>query len=322
VCFNILKKGSVLFFFICCAKISFAQCQAILPFTEKAMEEIYDVYQFTFLHKKPQNKLDSLVLQIMNPQIIIDSNYFDWNYTSPQTRALVDRLQQYKIIDQIGALKTNEAFLLLHLHYLLPFKMEDDSSPLATFCSNIAYYGGPMIINKYYLQNAISTQLAFPEFTNAVVAKSLLMLKAKLKGINYCKPLQGEARSLYEMSLTNPTPYDSTIETVMDKYFNHYANAKNYYSRDSILMEIYQLPFTHDVIWDDCIAKVASEDGIAYDKLGVIINVGKDMYNQNIYIQRVYEVKNDRINGQKIVSKTYFADFVSQVRRQCAGIDE
>jgi hypothetical protein len=54
-------KWKFLFIFLLAATQANAQCEAILPFSESAMKDIRDVYQFQFLHKKPQNKLDTLV---------------------------------------------------------------------------------------------------------------------------------------------------------------------------------------------------------------------------------------------------------------------
>lgn len=298
---------------------SMAQCQAILPFTEKSAQEIHDIYQFTFLHRQPQNKLDSLVLQIMHPAMVVDSNYFDWNNTQPQVRSVVDRIKMNSLIDAIGALKTPEAFLLLNLAYMLPVQAQDDLTPLNSLCANISHYGGPIAINKYFLNHAVSQKLAFPEFSNQVILKSMPLRKTLLKNIKYCKPLQGDARILYEMSLTDPAPYDSAIEKVLNKYFNHYPNLPSLYYRDSIMIEILQLPTTRDAIWDDCIPQVAAENGTFWNKLGVIISVGRDLNNQEVYIQRVYEVQNNVRKGQKIVGTKFSADFVTSVRKQCAG---
>ncbi len=316
-----MRKYSFLVFLFISSKI-FAQCEAILPFTEKSMEQIHDVYQFTFLHKEPQNKLDSLVLQLMYPSRVIDSNYFDWNYSSPRVQSVIDLFNYRKVLDELALLKTNEAFLILHLYYLIPSKIHDDLNPFLTFCANINYFGGAVAINKHYLKNAISTDLGFTEFNHAVFERSLPLLNEKIKGIKYCKPLQGDAALLHEMKQSDPAPYDSAIEQILNKYLNRLPNQKTYFSMDSIIMEVFQLPTFADAIWDNCIAQVASPDGNSYYQLGVIFNIGKDRDNQNKYLQRVYTVQNSQSNGQILVDKRFHADFVSLTRRKCEGYDE
>ena len=269
-----MKKYTVLLILFISSKI-FAQCEAILPFTEKSMEEIHDVYQFTFLHKIPQNKLDSLVLQLMYPNMVIDSNYYDWNSTYPRVVSLIDRINMLKITDAIGALQTKEAFLILNLNYIMPFKMGDDLSPFVSFCSTINYYGGPMALNKYFFNKEIpiTEKLAFPEFNNAVALKCKLLREKYLKGITYCKPLQGDAAAVYEMNKINPAPYDSMVAYIFNKYCNRNTNQKAYYSRDSITMEVFQLPNFVDAIWDDCVPQIMLPKDVHTHQLGVLFNV-------------------------------------------------
>jgi hypothetical protein len=313
-----MKKYTVLLILFISSKI-FAQCEAILPFTEKSMEEIHDVYQFTFLHKIPQNKLDSLVLQVMYPNMVIDSNYYDWNSTYPRVVSLIDRINMLKITDAIGALQTKEAFLILNLNYILPFKMGDDMSPYTSFCSTINYYGGPMALNKYFLNKEIpiTEKLAFPEFNNAVALKCIPLREKYFKGITYCKPLQGDTAALYEMNKINPAPFDSMVENIFNKYCNKNAKQKLYYSRDSITMEVFQLPYFVDAIWDDCVPQIISPQNASTHQLGVLFRLDNDRA-----IIRVYTIANSMLSGQKIIAKQFNADFVSRTRRKCENYDE
>ncbi len=299
---------------------SFSQCKAVLPFTENAKQEITDVYQFTFLHKVPQNKLDSLVKQAMYPQMIIDSAYYECSNIAP--RKTIDRIQYRKIVDHIGKLKTKEAFLILNLYSMLPFQMQDDLTLFATFCSNINYFDATQVINKYYLKNTVNTKLPKLEFDNAVMAKAKVLRKQMFNGINYCQPLTGESRMLFEMQQYNPSAYDSTIQYTIAKYLNHYPNVPGYFELDSVMIDMLQLPFVHDAQWDNCVTKVASEPYSPPLKLGVIIEVGIDEFNQKKYIQRVYAVGKDKNRNSILLTINYDLDFVSRTRRQCEGIEE
>jgi hypothetical protein len=255
----------------------------------------------------------------MYPAMIVDSNYYDWNYTSPQVVTLIDRINMLKITDAIGALQTKEAFLILNLNYILPFKMGDDMSPYTSFCSTINYYGGPMALNKYFLNKEIpiTEKLAFPEFNNAVALKCKLLLEKYLKGITYCKPLQGDTAVLYEMNKINPAPFDSMVENIFNKNCNKNAKQKLYYSRDSITMEVFQLPYFVDAIWDDCVPQIISPQNASTHQLGVLFRLDNDRA-----IIRVYTIANSMLSGQKIIAKQFNADFVSRTRRKCEGIDE
>ena len=313
----------LLFLFLFINTKSQSQCQAILPFTQKAMVDIHDIYQFTFLNKNPKNKLDTLVLQALYPGMIVDSNYYEWQDDSKKIRSLSERIKMKELIDEIGRLKTAEAFLILNLPYLIDFKMQDDLTPLTSLVGNISHYGGATAINKYFLNNSISNKLASLEFEKAVIIKSIPLRKSKFTQIKYCKRLEGEALELYNMKQVNPRPYDSSIEQVIHKYLNKYPHISNLlYFPDSIMIEILQLPFTHDAQWDNCVPKVSADNGISHDRLGVIIQIGKDEFDQNKYIQRVYTLEKNNQTGQSIIEKEFSVDFISRTRRQCEGEDE
>lgn len=312
-------KWKFLFIFLLAATQANAQCEAILPFSESAMKDIRDVYQFQFLHKKPQNKLDTLVYQIMHPAMVIDSNYYDWNMLYPQVRHVVDRIKMTGLVNDIGALRSQDAFVLLSLSSMIPFKVQDDMNPFTEFCYTVTNYGGNVALNKYFLDSAVSTNLSYTEFNNAVILKSKPLRSAMFKGITYCKPLEGDAHIMYEMSKVDPKPYDDAVEAIFAKYMNKHPTMNNYFSIDSITMEVYQLPFFVDAIWDNCILLVDQLDGVKRLKLGVIFKVGT---SEPSYIQRVYSINNSLERGQELVGKVFHPNFVSQIRQECEAHDE
>lgn len=317
-----MRVAIYILLFLCYSFAVEAQCSAIKPFSVKAMDEITDIYQLTFLHKDPKNKLDSLVKQAMYPALVIDSALFDWKKDGTKPVKSIDRIKFARVVDEIGKLKTKEAFLILNLQHMLPFKMQDDMTLYATFCNNVAYFGAIDAINKYFLNNAISTKLARPEFENKVMVKAIALREQYFKGITYCKPLVGEARVLYEMQQFNVNPYDSVIEKTITKYLNLYPNIPSYFNHDSILLEVVQLPFVHDAQLDNCVQKAVSDEYPPPLQLGVIIHVGQDEFNQKKFIQRVYGIGRDQQRNSILLPTRYDADFVSRTRRQCEGIDE
>lgn len=290
-----------------------AQCQALLPLTEAAFSDIHDVYQFTCFNKKPKNRLDVLLKQCLNPNKVIDSSFYDWTKVSPLLKP-IDRFQYKKIVDEIGKQKNEGAYLLLHLYVLLPFKMQDDMSRFVGLTSSIHYYKASSVINKYFLNNAISTKLPKQDFENAVFAKSLLLKSKYLSKIKYCKLLEGDAMALYEMKKTDPKPYDDAIIAVINKYINKNKTLKQYFSIDSIFLEVYQLPFRVDAELDTSIIKVGTSDGVSYNQLGIIINVGVDEDNQSRAIERVFTITNHPERGQTILKPKYDVGFVARIR--------
>jgi hypothetical protein len=134
----------------------------------------------------------------------------------------------------------------------------------------------------------------------------------------YCKPLQGEAKLLYDMAQIDPKPYDDAIETIFAKYMNRHQNMRSYFSLDSITLEVAQLPLFVDAIWNNCVPQVASPDGVSDHRLGVIFKADTEAKT----IQRVYIINSSLEKGQVLVEKKYDADFVSRTRRQCEGHNE
>jgi hypothetical protein len=293
-----------------------AQCQAVLRLTDDAYNNIHDVYQFTCFNKQPKNRLDILLKQCLNPNKIIDSAFYDWTKVSPLLKP-IDRFKYELIVDEIGKQKSEGAFLLLHLYVLLPFKMQDDLSPFVGLASTVHYHKASTAINKYFLNNAISTKLPKQDFENAVFAKSLLLKNKYLSKIKYCKLLQGNARALYEMKQINAKPYDDTIIAVMNKYLNKNDKRRDYFSIDSIFLEVYQLPFRVDAVLDNCIAKVAVPEGLTEIQLGVIINAGVDDDGERRTFERVYTISNHPAIGQTILAPRYDVGFVNKIRVAC-----
>ena len=111
--------------------------------------------------------------------------------------------------------------------------------------------------------------------------------------------------------------FDSMVENIFNKYCNKNAKQKLYYSRDSITMEVFQLPYFVDAIWDDCVPQIISPQNASTHQLGVLFRLDNDRA-----IIRVYTIANSMLSGQKIIAKQFNADFVSRTRRKCEGIDE
>ncbi|MFZ4753534.1 MAG: hypothetical protein ACOYLG_09335 [Chitinophagaceae bacterium] len=290
-----------------------AQCEAILPFTQESMKDIHDVYQFTFLNKIPKNKLDSLVHQAMFPPKKIDSNYYDWNNLNARIVEVIDPLKMYAIVDAIGALQTPEAFVILNLYGLLDMKNQGDLSLFSTFCANIHYFGGAVVINKYYLNSSVSVELKYTPFHSEVFVKCLPLREKYFKDILYCKRLQGDAMVMYEMSKIDPKPYDQIIEKILNQYLETIDPDRTQLFRDSVLIALNQLPVIHDATWDDCNTSTKSDT----NRLGVYFRSKEPRTGEEISILRVYTLDMNSSGRPKLVNMVYSPNFISQTRLRC-----
>lgn len=298
----------IIFFFL--GEPCFPQCKEVKVFHEKAMGEIHDLYQLTFLHKTPRTKLDTLVHELMYPNYILDSIYYDWSYHTPSLHSVIDRIRWDSLMNQLGALRSPEVFVLLNLPFLAPPSMMDDLSLFDSFLSNIRYQGSSFILNKYFLNNKVSIQLAFPEFETEVMRACHSIQEKYFKKVTYCIPLEGDALRWYEMSLTDPTPYDNSIQKAIKRCLNHPGQAS--FSKDSILLEVLKIPGIYDYVWG-----LSSLDSKwQYDSLGVMICVGEDLWKQRGYVERVYLIQTLLSNGwqQNAVTPFYSLDFIQRNR--------
>lgn len=290
-----------------------AQCEAILPFTQESMKDIHDVYQFTFLNKTPKNKLDSLVHQAMFPPKKIDSNYYDWNNLDARVVEVIDPIKMHAIVDAIGSLQTPEAFVILNLYWLLDIKDQGDLNLFSTFCANIHYFGGAVAINKYYLNSSVSLELKYTPFHSEVFVKCLPLREKYFKDIFYCKRLQGDAMVMYEMSKTDPKPYDQIIEKILYHYLETMDPDTTQLFRDSVLIALNQWPIIHDALWDDCNPTPKSDT----NRLGVYFRSKEPHTGEEISILRVYTLVTNSSGHQSLVNIAYSPNFISQTRQHC-----
>lgn len=93
---------------------------------------------------------------------------------------------------------------------------------------------------------------------------------------------------------------------------------KGYYSVDSILIDVNQIPQLIDVETDQCIPKVVGDDQIASTELSVIYSIGEDFITkQKKYIERVYTISNHPERGQWISNIRYQPNFIAHIRQTC-----
>lgn len=326
VFFKNFMKRILLFFLLTNLTLGgYSQCKSIKPFSIQSIPLIHDIYQFTFLHYPPENKLDSLICMMHYPMYVLDSSYYRWPEPGVKIRSVIDYFNWTKVIDEIGQQRTAEAFFLLYLPYIFAENQQlrnmheaDDLSPLNAMLSAIPYYGGAKALNTYYLNNKVKAHLPTKQFEAEVLKATQSIRNNYTKNISFCIPLDGEDYSLELMKKEKPQVCDSVILSIIHKYINKKHNLNGSYSLDSILIDVYQLPNIIDAETDQCVPQMASADGVSTTRLGVIYHSSDDFITkQKKYISRVYTITSHPEKGQTISDVTYSLNFIANIRNQC-----
>ncbi len=320
-----MRKYILTLFFIVLKTNGFAQCKTIKPFTTKSIADINDIFQFTFLHYPLQNKLDSLVFQLNYPMYVTDSSLYNWPTDGGKIRSVLDVFDYSKAINAIGKLQTPEAFFILNLPYIYrenvtirDWKKADDLSPYNSMMSSIPHYGGATILNKYYLKQPVRTYINKQQWEANIIKQIEPLRQNNFKNIKYCLPLTGDDYSLAMMQKEDATECDSAVIKIINKYINKYKNVVSYYSIDSIVLEIHQLPKFIDMQTDQCMHYVSADDGNSSTRIGVIYKTAPRYPWENYStILRVYSINNNVYKGQSISNIEYSVNFISDIRKSC-----
>jgi hypothetical protein len=302
-------------------------CEAIVPFTDSAVSDIRDVFQFTFLHYPPQNRFDTLVYQLNYPNYVLDSSYFAWPAEGKKVLSTIDIFNCPKLLRDIAKYKNAEAFTILYLpfifktnSYLREMHVADDLSPFNHMIAAVEYFDATKLLNEFFLENAVDTRLPRTKFDGRVLALCEKQRPRLLKDLQYCKPLKGDAYSLAAMQQIDASACDSAILPIIRSHLNKYPSQKSLYRLDSIMLDIFQLPLVQDAQDDACTRDKARKQGADTTSIGVIYDAGKEfMTEQKLFVLRVYTLVNDSVNGQRIASVDYSNNFISKTRQACEG---
>lgn len=133
-----IKQTRILFLLIVSTTVAFSaksQCANPEKVTADNILSITDPYQLIFIHEIPKNRVDSLVPSLL----------------SSTTKSLI---HYRSLIEAIAATRSKEGFLLLYVGCLHP-QVVEDMNAMNTLCAHISGFGGPEMLNKYYLKGKI-----------------------------------------------------------------------------------------------------------------------------------------------------------------------
>ena len=126
-----------------------AQCKNKQPITNTSVQDINSVAQLQFINRVQKNKLDTLVAVLTNPNI----------------KHIVN---ESAIVNEIGQLKTKEAYRLLYTCCCRKIVIED-LNEFNMLVGKIKSLGGYQALNKYFLNSAVSSKLKPLDFNTKVI---------------------------------------------------------------------------------------------------------------------------------------------------------
>ncbi|MBL7922298.1 MAG: hypothetical protein JNJ40_18430 [Bacteroidia bacterium] len=134
--------------------IAQAQTANVNLFKEENSHLIEWPYQLTFIHELPKNKVDSVLIQLLK-------------YAYHEEIGLV----KYKLLEEIAATKTHEAFYLLYAGCVTKLRSDNYFPPFQQLCYTIKNNGGLQLLNNYFLNGSVEESGSEKNFEEEVVSK-------------------------------------------------------------------------------------------------------------------------------------------------------
>ncbi len=132
--------------------ISFTEAQNNILFDEAASQKIEGPYQLTFIHEIPKNKVDSLLIDLLE-------------YEYHQENGTV----KHKILEDIAKTKTKEAFYLLYVGCISQQRTDNYFTPFQQLCYTIKNNGGLVLLNSYFLKEPVKETGLEKDFESEVI---------------------------------------------------------------------------------------------------------------------------------------------------------
>lgn len=198
-------------------------CEQPIPVTHKNILEIQNPYEFTFLHKAPQNLTDSCILRFIEGPFDAD------------VKPMLERMAKQK---------AHETYLLLHACIAVMNDYNLYTNRFHSIANQIIIWGGMEWMNEYYWNNAVKKS------DNWFVYREDIY--------NYCKKFNPEI--FYCNQLTETELYDDWTREIKFNQFDREIvriikrNSNLHKTRMDIKIEneVRELPFVYDVNWERC----------------------------------------------------------------------
>jgi hypothetical protein len=221
----------------------YVTCKNPIRVTKQNIYQVHNPYEFTFLHRVPQNAADSVAHMLRFGPL--------------------DTTSAKKILKMAKG-RSHEAFLFLYTCCAVDEKKEIGINHFHNIANQVNIWGGFEAMNNYFLDSAVPSNLERCQFREEVLKRA----EAKNPELFYCH--QPTVMELYEaeMKTVDPGPYDAEIVKIIRKY----SDTQKPNCTKNITHAVLQLPFVEDVLWDGCYEKNAIYP--AYYSLMVVMNIG------------------------------------------------
>lgn len=241
-------------------------CKSPQLLTEKNLNKIQNVYELSFIHEKPVNRVDSCVKYLMdsirwdgkrNWYLIIDS-----------------------VVNSIGATQSREALQLFYL--FTRYNVTSQNNQLQALSQSFHGRQAEYLHNYFYKDKKLNRDsLGYIAYRK----KILTYFKDKVPTIYFCDEptLQQVYTKRTESSELNN--FDRKIKRIIKR--NSRFNKTN--SREKLENEIRQLPFVNDVKLGDCYETLLLETTFYYDHIYTKLIVSDKL------VERIYTIRNRRL---------------------------
>lgn len=225
-------------------------CENPIPVTKANILEIHNPYEFTFLHKAPQNLTDSCILRFVEGP-------FD-----AEVKPMLERM---------AASKAHETYLLLYACITVMNDFDLYTNHFHHIANQILIWGGMEWMNEYYWNHAVKKSDNWFKFRQDIYD----YCKTQNPEMFYCNQLT--EKELYDdfTKDINFHTYDKKIVQIIKRNSNTHRSG----FADRIENEVRQLPFVNDVNWERCFEKNCIYP--IYFDLTVKIYVGDKIVERN-----------------------------------------
>lgn len=244
-----------------------AQCDTMKLIDDTNVSYIDLPSQLAFIHNPPLTNVDYFFAQLLTLQ-------------------QKDSAEIVRLIDAIGATRSEEAYCLLYTACCRPIFIKD-LNPFNGFQGTITYYGGYNVLNKYFLNGLVDEGSDHLDFANAVI----LECRKNEPKCYYCKPEDEMLKYKRELSMIDTRYYDNEIIRVINDNSSliKYGGIQ-YFGKalDSIVWKLESMVFVGEALWDRCDKKE-----LLYGQytIGVIIMIDEKPV-EKCYTIQVGEIEN------------------------------
>lgn len=149
---KIMNARIILMFFLFLLRNADAQKEdSVLITRDTDLGGIGWLDQFTFIHHPPKNKVDHWVKKI-------------------EKFGKYDTLQIVRFVEELAGIQSKESYALLYLMCCQPMNIKHLTA-FNSFAAMVQALNGFRVLNKYYLQNAVLSNMNRLDFNNAVILK-------------------------------------------------------------------------------------------------------------------------------------------------------